>query len=89
MYKIIANMLASRLKTILRVIISLTKSVFVSRMLISDNVMVAYESLHTMQSRMKGEAEYVTLKLDMSKLYNKIKWKFIKYVMEGMGFARK
>ena len=71
-YKIISNVLANRLKQVLPDIISPTKSAFVPGILIIDNVLVAYETLHTMHSRKKGKIGSLALKLDVSKAYDHI-----------------
>ena len=68
-------MLANRLKKILPSIISPFQSAFVPRQLISDNILVAFEALHTMNGRKKGREGYLALKLDkldMSKVYDRV-----------------
>jgi len=67
LYKIIAKAIANRLKLVLDKIISPFQSAFVPGRLITNNILVAYETLHTMSKRMKGKKGYMAIKLDMSK----------------------
>lgn len=87
LYKIVSKVLANRLKTILPKIICPTQSAFIPGRLISDNILAAYERLHTMQSHMWGKEGYMAVKLDMSKAYNRVEWGFLESVMKRMGFA--
>ncbi|KAL0011163.1 hypothetical protein SO802_006271 [Lithocarpus litseifolius] len=85
-YKIISKVLANRLKQVLPQIISPTQSAFVPGRLITDNVLVAYETLHTMHYRKKGKKGYMALKLDISKAYDRVEWHFLHRIMEKLGF---
>ena len=85
-YKIISKVLANRLKPVLPRIISPTQSAFVLGRLITNNVLVAYDMLHTMHARKKGKKGSMALKLDISKAYDLVKWQFLQGIMEKMGF---
>jgi hypothetical protein len=85
-YKLIAKVLANRLKKVLPAIISFTQSAFVLGRLITDNILVAFEALHTMDGRMKGREGYMALKLDMSKAYDRVEWDFLELMMRKIGF---
>ena len=82
-YKIISKVLANRLKLILLNLIATTQSVFVPGCLITDNFLVAYESLHAMHCRKKGRRGSLALKLDV---YDRVKWAFLKGFMTKLGF---
>ena len=79
-------MIANRLKTILPSVISETQSTFVLGRLITDNILMAFETLHHMKNHRKGKTGSMALKLDMSKVYNQVKWVFLTGIMEKMGF---
>lgn len=70
LYKLIAKVLANRLKQVLPHIISSTQSAFILGHLIMDNVLVAYETLHTMVARLRGKKGFMAIKLDISKAYD-------------------
>lgn len=71
-YKIISKTLANRLKNILCEVIFINQSVFVPGRLISGNLQVAYETIHSMNCRMKCKTGYMALKLDMSNVYDQV-----------------
>ena len=89
LYKIISKMLVNRLKLILPNLISDTQSPFILGRLITDNILVAYETLHSMKKKRWGKIGQVAIKLDMSKTYDRVEWGYLKRVMEKMGFHAK
>jgi hypothetical protein len=89
LYKLISKVLANRLKMILPYIISPEESAFVPGRLITDNVLVAFETLHTMATRLAGKDGYMALKLDMSKAYDRMEWNFLEVMLCRLGFAER
>jgi hypothetical protein len=85
-YKLIAKVLANRMKKVLPAIISQTQSAFIPGRLITDNILVAFEALHTMDGRMNGREGHMALKLDMSKAYDRVEWDFLELIMRKIGF---
>ena len=84
-YKTISKVLANRLKVILPSIISESQSAFVSGRLISNNILVAFESLHYLKNKRKGKTTHMAAKLDMSKAYDRVEWGYLEALMLRLG----
>ncbi|XP_071933729.1 uncharacterized protein [Coffea arabica] len=87
LYRIIAKILANRMKRVIALCISYSQSAFVPGRQIVDNVILAHEIMHFLKSKRKGNTAFMTLKLDMSKAYDRIEWKFVGRMMLKMGFC--
>ena len=78
--------IANRLKKILPSIISDTQSAFVHGRLITNNVIVAFETMHHISQKKGGNVGEMALKLDMSKAYDRVEWTCLDKIMEKLGF---
>ena len=85
-YKIVSKVIANRLKPFLNSIISEAQSAFTADRLITDNIFIAFESLHHMKNTCMGKKGFMALKLDMSKAYDRVEWLFLEKILLRMGF---
>jgi hypothetical protein len=81
--------LANKLKVVLLDIISPTQSAFIPGRLITDNILAAYETLHSIQTRMWSKVGFMDIKLDMSKAYDRVKWSFLEAVLIQLGLTER
>lgn len=89
LYKIIGKVMANRLKSLQPVVISKNQSAFMKDRLIYDNVMIFFKVLHYLKRKQQGKVGFMALKLDLSKVYDKIEWEFLEAIMKRMGFRDK
>ncbi|PRQ20703.1 putative RNA-directed DNA polymerase [Rosa chinensis] len=72
-YKLCSKVIANRLKVILPQIISPFQSAFIPGRLITDNTLAANKLAHFIHNKRAGE-EFMALKLDLSKAYDRLEW---------------
>ena len=80
-YNIISMELANRLKKILANVVNESQSAFVLGRQITDNVLVAFETMHCINGKRKGKEALMALKLDMSKAYDREEWRYLEVIM--------
>ena len=57
-----------------------------AKKLITDNILIAFESLHCMKNNCLGKQRYMAFKLDMSKTYDRVEWAFLEQILLKLGF---
>lgn len=86
-FKIITKILAKRLKRILPLLVSETQAAFIEGRVIQDNILVAHELLHALNSNNKCSEEFIAVKTDISKAYDRVEWPFLEMAMKTLGFS--
>ena len=59
---------------------------FIANRLIIDNILIAFESLHHMKTNCIGKKGFMTMKLDISKTYDRVEWVFLERILLKLGF---
>lgn len=85
LYKISSKALANRLKPDLGSLISPSQLAFVPNRLITDNVFIAFEINHFIRTETRSRKNFMTLKLDVSKAYDRVEWKFLLMLLLRLG----
>ncbi|RVX03217.1 LINE-1 reverse transcriptase-like [Vitis vinifera] len=85
-YKLLAKVLANRLKKVLGKVVSSDQNAFVMGRQILDASLIANEVIDAWQKR---KEKGLICKLDVEKAYDSINWQFLMKVMQKMGFGSK
>ncbi|KAL6314020.1 hypothetical protein AAG906_011754 [Vitis piasezkii] len=84
LYKLIAKVLANRLKRVLNKVVAPTQNAFVMGRQILDASLIANEVIDSWQKR---KEKGLICKLDIEKAYDSINWKFLLKTLHKMGFG--
>ena len=86
LYKLLAKVLANRIKNVIGGVISSDQNAFVSGRQILDASLIANEVIDSWKKEGK---KGLICKLDIEKAYDSVNWQFLMRVMEKMGFGTK
>ncbi|CAM8940592.1 unnamed protein product [Rhodiola kirilowii] len=86
-HKIISSILNSRLKIVLPMLVGLEQSGFVEGRSISECIGLAHDIIRDINHKAFGGN--VMVKLDMSKAYDRLSWRFLLRVFRAFGFAER
>lgn len=80
--------LCVRLKRFLSEIVSEAQSAFVSGRLISGNILITHEMVHALITNPDCNEDFMAIKTDMSKAYDKVEWDFLEELFVRLDFDR-
>lgn len=83
-YKVIAKVMANRLKKILCKIIAPNQNGFILGRKITGSILLISEVVHSLKV---NHTSSMVIKVDVCKVYDKVSWDFLLKVMDHMGFS--
>ena len=86
LYKLVAKVLANRLKKVVDKMVSSGQNAFVEGRQILDATLIANEAI---DSLLKNNESEILCKLDIEKAYDHLNWDFLLQVMQKMGVGEK
>ncbi|XP_060968361.1 uncharacterized protein LOC133035936 [Cannabis sativa] len=87
-YKIIAKILANRLRSYMESLISPLQSAFILGRWIVESSILTQELVHTIRKK-RGVGGLMAIKLDMHKAYDRMEWDFVRKVLQANRFDDK
>ncbi|VFQ73702.1 unnamed protein product [Cuscuta campestris] len=85
--KILSRILSDRLKKVLPSLISPEQAAFQSGRSINQHVLMVKEMVHLLSSNARGGN--CIIKLDLSKAFDRISWKYLEHVLLRFGFSQR
>ncbi|KAK2652879.1 hypothetical protein Ddye_012735 [Dipteronia dyeriana] len=89
-FKCISKAFANRFRKVLDSIIADTQSAFIPGKCIMDNAMIGFECTNALRKKVYGKKKgFMSLRLDMSKVYDRVEWSFSEGMMKRMGCSER
>ena len=85
-YKLLAKVLANRLKKVMGKIVSQSQNAFMEGRQILDALLIVNEAIDSLQ---KSGGGGILCKLNIEKVYDHVNWSFLIWLLERMGFGAK
>jgi hypothetical protein len=82
-FKIFTKVITNRLALVAQKVIQPTQTTFIPGRNIMEGEVILHETIHKLYRRKQNG---VILKIDFEKAYDKIKWSFVRQVLEMKGF---
>ena len=86
MYKIVAKILANRMKKIMPVIIGERQFAFIEGRNLLQSALIANE---VVEEARRGQKPCIVFKVDYEKAYDSVSWDFLIYMLSRLGFSSK
>lgn len=87
-YKVISKIIVASIRPYLSNLVSLVQTSFVPSRRGIDNVFIAQELFYALDNK-KGRADFMAIKLDLEKAYDRLEWSFIHRVLQAFQFPLK
>ena len=84
-YKVVTKIIVGRIRPLLDKLISPNQTTFVPGRRGLDNVVVAWELIHSLDKK-KGRVGFMAIKVDLVKAYDRLEWSFIRKVLQVFCF---
>lgn len=88
-YEVVSMCLVNRLRTVLDDLVSREQSTLVPGRMITDNTLLAFECFYSIQKNKSLVKAACAYKLDLSKAYDRVDWRFLESVMNKLGCAHR
>ncbi|XP_056697710.1 uncharacterized protein [Spinacia oleracea] len=85
-YKCASKCMVARMKSILLDIISQSHQAFISGRFMTHNILFSHELIEKINQRRRGQGYLASVKIDMSKAYDRVHWDFLLHIHRSFGF---
>ncbi|XP_074300778.1 uncharacterized protein LOC141632098 [Silene latifolia] len=84
--RIITKCITNRMQRVMGYLVGDYQNAFLAGRNISDNILLAHEAIHKVNSHKHGKSGRVAFKADMSKAFDRVRWDFLQAVLLAFGF---